>query len=139
MPFLPITPAEMQQRGWSEPDIVVVTGDAYVDHPSFGAAIISRVLEAEGFRVCVLPQPQSAEDMRRFGTPRLGFFVGSGNIDSMVAQRGCLPPRRQSRPPARQGGDRLLPLGAAVLSRYPDCARRAGGVAAPLCPLRLLG
>ena len=65
MPFLPITREEMKQRGWSEPDIVVVTGDAYVDHPSFGAAIISRVLEAEGFRVCILSQPQAAEDMRR--------------------------------------------------------------------------
>ena len=85
MPFLPITAAEMRARGWEQPDIVLVTGDAYVDHPSFGIAIISRVLEAAGFSVCILPQPQSAEEMTRFGRPRLGFFVSGGNIDSMVA------------------------------------------------------
>jgi len=85
MAFLPITAAEMRQRGWDAPDIVVVTGDAYVDHPSFGTAIISRVLEAKGYRVCILSQPQSTADFTRFGRPRLGFFVGAGNIDSMVA------------------------------------------------------
>ena len=56
------------------PDVVAVTGDAYVDHPSFGIAIITRVLEAEGLRVCVLPQPQSPKDFLRFGRPRLGFL-----------------------------------------------------------------
>lgn len=85
MAFLPITAEEMRQRGWDAPDIVVVTGDAYVDHASFGTSIISRVLEAKGFRVCVLSQPQSVGDFRRFGRPRLAFFVGAGNIDSMVA------------------------------------------------------
>ena len=85
MAFLPITAEEMRQRGWNAPDIVVVSGDAYVDHASFGTSIISRVLEAKGFRVCVLSQPQSVEDFRRFGRPRLAFFVGAGNIDSMVA------------------------------------------------------
>ena len=85
MAFLPITAEEMRQRGWDAPDIVVVTGDAYVDHASFGTSIMSRVLEAKGFRVCVLSQPQSVEDFRRFGRPRLAFFVGAGNIDSMVA------------------------------------------------------
>ena len=85
MAFLPITAAEMRERGWEQPDIVVVTGDAYVDHPSFGAAIISRVLEAKGYRVCMLSQPRSAADFTRFGRPRLAFFVGAGNIDSMVA------------------------------------------------------
>ncbi|MBP3389490.1 MAG: YgiQ family radical SAM protein [Clostridia bacterium] len=85
MAFLPITAAEMRERGWEAPDIVVVTGDAYVDHPSFGTSIISRVLEAKGYKVCVLSQPQKAADFARFGRPRLGFFVGAGNIDSMVA------------------------------------------------------
>lgn len=75
----------MAAHGWDEADIVLVTGDAYVDHPSFGIAIISRVLEAEGYRVCILSQPQSAADYTRFGRPRLGFFVSGGNIDSMVA------------------------------------------------------
>ena len=85
--FLPVTAEECKERGWDRPDFVYVTGDAYVDHPSFGVAIISRVLEAEGFRVAILSQPdyKSAESFKRFGKPRLGFLVTSGNIDSMVA------------------------------------------------------
>ena len=75
----------MLLRGWEKPDIVIVSGDAYVDHPSFGTAIISRVLEAEGFSVCIIPQPQCAEDIARFGRPRLAFYVNGGNIDPMVA------------------------------------------------------
>ncbi len=84
--FLPVTLEEMRQRGWEAPDFVYVTGDAYVDHPSFGLAIISRVLEANGYRVAMLPQPDwhSCEDFRRFGRPRLGFLVTAGVIDSMV-------------------------------------------------------
>ena len=77
----------MKARGISEFDFVYVTGDAYVDHPSFGVAIISRVLADAGFRVAILSQPnyKDAEDFKRFGRPRLGFLVTSGNIDSMVA------------------------------------------------------
>ena len=85
MPFLPLTKKEMKERGWDAADIIIVTGDAYVDHPSFGTAIISRVLESAGFRVCIISQPRSDEDYKRFGAPRLAFFVNSGNIDSMVA------------------------------------------------------
>ena len=85
--FLPVSKQDLKDRGFSEVDFVYVTGDAYVDHPSFGAAIITRVLEAEGFRIAVLAQPnyKSCEDFRRFGRPRLGFLVSAGNIDSMVA------------------------------------------------------
>ncbi|MBE6637464.1 MAG: YgiQ family radical SAM protein [Ruminococcaceae bacterium] len=85
--FLPITRQEMEERGWDTPDFVYVSGDAYVDHPSFGTAIISRVLEDAGFRVAILPQPdyKSAESFKTFGRPRLGFLVSGGNIDSMVA------------------------------------------------------
>lgn len=85
--FLPISPKECQELGWDRPDFVYVTGDAYVDHPSFGVSIISRVLEAAGYRVAILSQPdyKSCEDFKRFGRPRLGFLVTSGNIDSMVA------------------------------------------------------
>ncbi len=85
--FLPITKADMEARGWDAPDFVYVTGDAYCDHPSFGVAIISRVLEKAGFRVAILSQPdyRSCDDFLRFGRPRLGFLVTSGNIDSMVA------------------------------------------------------
>ncbi len=85
MPFLPITKNEMNKLGWDRPDFVLVTGDAYVDHPSFGTAVISRVLENAGFNVCILSQPRSDEDYRRFGVPLLGFLVNGGNIDSMVA------------------------------------------------------
>ncbi|MEE0840045.1 MAG: YgiQ family radical SAM protein, partial [Acutalibacteraceae bacterium] len=85
MPFLPITKNEMNKLGWDRPDFVLVTGDAYVDHPSFGTAVISRVLENAGFNVCILSQPRSDDDYRRFGVPLLGFLVNSGNIDSMVA------------------------------------------------------
>ncbi len=85
--FLPLSRAEMDARGWDRPDFVYVTGDAYVDHPSFGVSIISRVLEAEGFRVAILSQPdyRSADAFREYGRPRLGFLVTAGNIDSMVA------------------------------------------------------
>ena len=87
MEFLPLTRAEMDARGWTEPDFVYVTGDAYVDHPSFGVSIISRVLEDAGFRVAILSQPnyKSCADFKTFGRPRLGFLVTAGNIDSMVA------------------------------------------------------
>lgn len=81
-----MTRAEMLQRGWDQPDFVYIFGDAYVDHSSFGPAIISRILEANGFKVCMIPQPdwkdESSIDV--FGKPRLGFLVSAGNMDSMV-------------------------------------------------------
>ena len=87
MAFLPITKKEIEERGWNVLDFVLVTGDAYVDHPSFGIAIIGRVLEDAGYKVAILSQPniESEEDFKRFGKPRLGFMVTSGNIDSMVS------------------------------------------------------
>lgn len=85
--MMPMTREELNARGIDVPDFVYVIGDAYVDHPSFGAAIISRVLEAKGFSVAIVSQPdwRSDQDFTRFGRPRLGFLVTSGNIDSMVA------------------------------------------------------
>lgn len=76
MGFLPVCREDMQARGWDAPDFVLVTGDAYVDHPSFGTAVISRVLEAAGFRVAVLPQPdwRACAPFTAFGRPRLGFL-----------------------------------------------------------------
>ncbi len=87
MQFLPISKEDMTARGWESVDFVYVSGDAYVDHPSFGAAIITRVLEANGYKVAVLAQPRtdSFKDFMRFGKPKLGFLVSAGNIDSMVA------------------------------------------------------
>ena len=86
MEFLPVTMEEMRARGWDQPDFVYVSGDAYVDHPSFGHAIICRVLEHAGYRVAMLSQPDwhDTADFMRFGQPRLGFMVSAGNIDSMV-------------------------------------------------------
>ncbi len=85
-PFLPTTLEEARQRGWDELDVVLVTGDAYVDHPSFGASVIGRVLEAAGWRVGIIPQPdwKSAESFRALGRPRLFFGITSGAMDSMV-------------------------------------------------------
>ncbi len=94
MPFLPLTVDEMHEYGWERPDFVLITGDAYVDHPSFGTAIISRVLEHAGYRVCILSQPQSDADYHRFGTPRLAFLINGGNIDSMVAHYTAAKKRR---------------------------------------------
>jgi uncharacterized radical SAM protein YgiQ len=85
-PFLPMTRDEMDQLGWDECDIILVTGDAYIDHPSFGMAIVGRLLEAQGFRVGILSQPdwQSAEPFKALGKPALFFGVTGGNMDSMV-------------------------------------------------------
>lgn len=84
--FLPVTKEEMLRRGWSCVDFVYITGDAYVDHPSFGPAIISRLLESRGYRVGMIPQPdwRKKESVQVFGEPRLGFLVTAGNMDSMV-------------------------------------------------------
>ena len=85
--FLPTTVKEVRARGWDELDVILFTGDAYVDHPAFGAAVIGRLLEAEGYRVAVVPQPNWRDDLRdfrKFGTPRLFFAVTAGAMDSMV-------------------------------------------------------
>lgn len=84
--FLPVNAQEMKERGWDQVDFVYVTGDAYIDHSSFGAAIISRLLESRGFRIGILPQPdwRKKESIQVFGEPRLGFLVTAGNMDSMV-------------------------------------------------------
>ncbi|MCL2705665.1 MAG: YgiQ family radical SAM protein [Spirochaetaceae bacterium] len=86
--FLPINMTEAIKRGWEKVDFVLITGDAYVDHPSFGAAIIARLLEKEGYSMGIIAQPdwKNLEEFKTFGRPRLGFLVTSGNIDSMVAK-----------------------------------------------------
>ena len=85
-PFLPTTREEMDQLGWDSCDIVLVTGDAYVDHPSFGMAVVGRVLEAQGFRVGIIAQPDwtSVEDFQKLGQPNLYYGVAAGNMDSMI-------------------------------------------------------
>lgn len=85
--FLPTTKREIELRGWNDVDVVLFSGDAYVDHPSFGAAVIGRVLEAEGLRVAIVPQPDWHGDFRdftKFGRPRMFFAISAGAMDSMV-------------------------------------------------------
>ena len=98
MGFLPLTKKEMEKLGWSEPDFVFVIGDAYVDHPSFGPAIISRVLEANGYKVAVISQPdwKDEKSIMVFGRPRLGFLVCAGNMDSMVNHYTVAKKRRST-------------------------------------------
>ncbi|MBQ8862413.1 MAG: YgiQ family radical SAM protein, partial [Clostridia bacterium] len=112
--FLPITKEEMLARGWDEVDFAYVIGDAYVDHPSFGHAIISRVLEANGYRVGIISQPdwKSDESINVFVKPRLGFLVSGGNMDSMVNHYSVSKKRRQS--------DAFTPGG--VIGKRPDYA-----------------
>ena len=85
-PVLPMSREEMDDLGWDSCDVIIVTGDAYVDHPSFGMALIGRLLEAQGFRVGIIAQPdwRSAEDFQRLGRPNLFFGITAGNMDSMV-------------------------------------------------------
>ncbi len=112
--FLPITREDMQARGWEACDFVYVTGDAYVDHPSFGHAVISRVLEAHGYRVGIIPQPDwnDPESVRILGEPRLGWLVTAGNMDSMVNHYSVSKRRREK--------DSYTPGG--VMGKRPDYA-----------------
>lgn len=84
--FLPVTKKDLEERNIKQLDFVLITGDAYVDHPSFGTAIISRFLENQGFTVGIIPQPdwKNADEFKRLGKPKLAFLINSGNIDSMV-------------------------------------------------------
>lgn len=110
MDFLPVTVEDMKKRGWEQPDFIYVCGDAYVDHPSFGAAIITRMLESKGYKVCILPQPdwRTTEDFIKFGKPRLAFLVSGGNIDSMVNHYSVAKKRRDKDlySPGGEGGHR---------------------------------
>lgn len=138
--FLPVTKKEMLDLGWEQPDIVYISGDAYVDHPSFGASIITRVLQARGYKVAVISQPDwhKKDDFMRFGKPRLAFFISSGNIDSMVAHYTVAKkPRRTDAYTA--GGvigkrpDRaVIVYSNAVKDIYPDTPVVIGGLEASL-------
>lgn len=123
--FLPVTESDMRKKGWKEPDFILVSGDAYVDHPSFGHAIISRLLESRGYKVAVLPQPswRDAEDFRVFGRPRLGFLITSGNVDSMVNNYSVFKRRRRSDSYSPGGKAGLRPDRATIV--YSNRAREA--------------
>jgi len=85
--FIPITAKEVEERGWSQLDVILISGDAYIDHPSFGTAVIARIIEQQGLKVAIIPQPNWKDDLRDFkklGTPKLFFGITAGNMDSMV-------------------------------------------------------
>ena len=138
--FLPVSKQDMQERGWWWYDFLLVTGDAYVDHPTFGAAVIGRVLEAEGYRVAVLAQPDwhSAQDFAAMGRPRLGVLIGAGNLDSMVAHYTAAKKRRSEDfySPGKKAG--LRPDRAVIVyanrarEAFPDCPIVIGGLEASL-------
>ena len=122
--FLPLTRKDMENRGITQPDFVYVIGDAYVDHPSFGPAILSRLLERHGFTVCMIAQPdwKDPESVTTFGEPRLGFLVSAGNMDSMVNHYSVSKKHRQT--------DAYSPGG--VMGLRPDRASsRASACASP--------
>ncbi len=125
--FLPVCREDMARRGWEFFDFLLITGDAYVDHPSFGAAIIGRLLEAEGYRVAVLAQPdwRTPASFTALGRPRLGVLIGAGNIDSMVAHYTAAKKRRHDDPysPGRRAG--LRPDRAVIV--YANRAREVFG------------
>lgn len=140
MAFLPITRKEMIDCGWQEADFVFVTGDAYVDHPSFGTAILSRLLESKGYKVCIVAQPDfnSDIDIARFGKPRLGFLVNAGVIDSMVAHYTAAKKRRSddAYTPGGKAGkrpDRAVTVYSRLIKKYfPDSFVIIGGLEASL-------
>ena len=138
--FLPVSKADMERRGWWWYDFLIVTGDAYVDHPSFGPTVIARVLEAEGYRVAILAQPDwhDAEAFRAMGRPRLGVMIGSGNLDSMVAHYTAARKRRSEDfySPGKKAG--LRPDRAVIVyanrarEAFPDLPVIIGGLEASL-------
>ena len=125
--FLPVSRADMDSRGWDFYDFLIITGDAYVDHPSFGSTIIGRILEAEGYRVAILAQPDwhGPEDILAMGRPRYGVMISGGNLDSMVAHYTAAKKRRSddAYSPGRKAG--LRPDHATIV--YSNRVRQAFG------------
>ncbi len=119
-----MTRADMRERGWDELDFVYVSGDAYVDHPSFGAAIITRLLESHGYRVGIIAQPdwRDSSSVTILGEPRLGFLVSAGNMDSMVNHYTVAKKRRHSDAYSPGGTAGLRPDRACVV--YGNLIRR---------------
>lgn len=138
--FLPVNKQDMIERGWDRLDFVYISGDAYVDHPSFGVAIISRVLEANGYKIGIIAQPDisSPNWMDVFGTPRLGFLVTAGNIDSMVNHYSVSKRRRDYDYYSPGGKMGLRPdyptivYTKALKEKYPDIPVLVGGIEASL-------
>ena len=140
MPFIPITVEEMHEQNITQPDFVYIIGDAYIDHPSFGPAIITRVLENFGYTTCIVSQPDinNNDDFTKFGTPRLGFLVSSGNIDSMVNHYSVSKRRRKKDyyTPNGEMGKRpdraLIRYSSKIRELYPNAPIIIGGIEASL-------
>lgn len=139
--WLPLTKKEMELRGWDEPDVVLITGDAYVDHPSFGTAIIGRLIEEAGYKVCIISQPNWQDDLRdfkRYGKPRLFFGINSGSMDSMVNHYTAAKRLRSTDAYTAGGKSGFRPdYAVSVYSRivrqlYPDSLIVIGGIEASL-------
>ena len=138
--FLPVSSADMKERGWDQPDFLFICGDAYVDHPSFGHALLSRLLEREGYRVAMLCQPdwRSTDDFKRLGRPRLGVLISSGVIDSMVNNYTAAKKRRREDvySPGGKGGRRpdraLIVYANRVREAFGDVPIIIGGLEASL-------
>ena len=138
--FLPVCREDMEKRGWDAVDFVYVSGDAYVDHPSFGHAIITRVLEANGYRVGMIAQPdwRKKESIAVFGKPRLGFLISAGNMDSMVNHYTVSKKRRHddSYTPGGVYGKRpdyaTVVYGNLIRQTYKDVPVIIGGIEASL-------
>ncbi|TCK98274.1 putative radical SAM protein YgiQ [Natranaerovirga hydrolytica] len=138
--FLPVNKEEMKKREWEQVDFALITGDAYIDHPSFGTAIISRILEANGYKVGIIPQPrwQTTEDIEVFGKPRLGFLVTAGNIDSMVNHYSVAKKRRNKDAYSPNGATDKRPDRATIVycnlikQKYKDVPIIIGGIEASL-------
>ena len=132
MPFLPVSPKEIEERGWDTYDFLLITADAYIDHSSFGAAIISRVLEEEGFRVAILSRPRfdTEEAFKAFPPPKLGVLISCGNLDSMVSNYTAAKKRRKEDAYAPGGKAGGRPDRCGIV--YANLARRAFGKEMPI-------
>ena len=139
--WLPITREEVEMRGWEELDVILISGDAYVDHPAFGTAVIARIIESEGLRVAIVPQPNWTDDLRdfrKFGAPRLFFGVTSGCMDSMVNHYTAGKRKRatDSYTPGGQSGfrpDYAVNVYTQILKQlYPEVPVLIGGIEASL-------
>jgi uncharacterized radical SAM protein YgiQ len=140
MKFLPINKSDMKNRNWTQLDFIIVSGDAYVDHPSFGTAIISRLLERYGYKVGIIPQPDwnNLEEFKKMGKPKLAFLVTSGNIDSMVNHYTVFKKRRKKDmySPEEKAGLRpdraVIVYGNKIREAYKDIPIIIGGIESSL-------
>ena len=139
--FLPTTIKEVRERGWDQLDVILFSGDAYIDHPAFGAAVVGRLLEAEGYRVAIVPQPNWRDDLRDFrklGAPRLFFGISGGSMDSMVNHYTANLRLRHddAYTPGGKAGfrpDRAVTVYSQILKRlYPHVPVVIGGIEASL-------